>query len=149
MWHQDGWDIEAPFFIEIDVAESDIDRLDHVNNSVYLKYMERAAWAHTEALGLTWSLYRELDAACVVRRHETDYLLAVKRGERLQVATWISENDGRLAMWRHCQMRRVGDGRTVFRARTQYVTIRLSNGRPCRMPQRFAEAYRPAVSGDA
>ena len=137
------WDIDVPFYIEIEVAESDIDHLDHVNNSVYPKYMERAAWAHTLALGLNWDTYVRLDAACVVRRHELDYLIAAKLGDRLQVATWIGDNDGRVSMWRYFQMRRVADGRTIFRACTQYVTVCLSNGRPCRMPPAFVEAYAP------
>lgn len=143
-----GWDIDVPFFIEIEVAPTDIDRLDHVNNSVYLTYLEKASWAHTEALGLTWGSYQSLDAACVVRRHELDYLVAAKLGDRLQVATWIQENDNRLSLWRGFQIRRVADGRTMLRARTQYVSVRLSNGRPCRMPAEFVEAYRPLVASD-
>ncbi|HET7315335.1 thioesterase family protein [Salinisphaera sp.] len=137
------WDIDVPFYIEIDVAADDIDRLDHVNNSVYVTYMERAAWAHTLALGLDWDAYIALDAACVVRRHELDYLIAARLGDRLQVATWIGENDGRVSMWRCFQIRRAADGRTIFRARTQYVTVGLSNGRPRRMPAPFVEAYAP------
>lgn len=143
MPRKDSWDIDVPFYIEVDIDESHIDRLEHVNNAVYLQLMERTAWAHTEALGLNWAVYRELDAACVVRRHELDYLLPVTLGQRLQIATWIAENDGRLAMWRQFQIRRVGDGRTVFRARSQYVTIQLSTGRARRMPQLFVDSYRP------
>lgn len=147
MARSDHWDVDVPFYIEIEVAEGDIDRLDHVNNSVYAQYMERAAWAHTLALGLDWAAYVALDAACVVRHHELDYLLPARFGDRLQVATWISENDARVSLWRGFQMRRVADGRTVFRARTQYVTVRLSNGRPCRMPQPFIETYAPVENG--
>lgn len=143
MTRDNRWDIDVPFYIEIDVAEGDIDRLDHVNNSVYVQYMERAAWAHTLALGLGWDAYVALDTACVVRHHELGYLMAARLGDRLQMATWISENDGRLSMWRRFQMRRVSDGCTIFRACSQYVTIRLSNGRPCRMPSAFIEAYAP------
>ncbi|WP_123590492.1 acyl-CoA thioesterase [Salinisphaera orenii] len=145
MPRSDRWDIEVPFHIDIDVLEADIDRLQHVNNAVYLRFLEQAAWAHTEALGLDWTTYQALDAACVVRRHELDYLLPAELGDRLQVATWIVDNDGRLTMWRAFQIRRVGDGRTLLRARTQYVTVGLSNGRPKRMPQRFVDAYRPVA----
>lgn len=141
------WDIDVPFYIELDVGEADIDRLDHVNNSVYVQYMERAAWAHTLALGLDWARYVALDTACVVRHHDLDYLIAARLGDTLRVATWIAENDGRLAMWRHFQMRRVADGRTVFRARTQYVTVGLTNGRPRRMPDAFVKAYAPVARG--
>ena len=136
------WDVLAPFYIDITVEPADIDRLNHVNNAAYLGFMERAAWAHTEALGLDWATYQALDAACVVRRHEVDYLAAAHLGQTLRIATWIESNDGRLAMWRRFQIRRDQDGATIFRAATQYVTVTLSSGRPCRMPTRFAEAYR-------
>ena len=136
------WDVIAPFHIDVTVAASDIDRLDHVNNAAYLRFMERAAWAHTEALGLTWKTYRALDAACVVRRHEIDYLAAAHIDQPLRIATWIESNDQRLAMWRRFQIRRDLTGATIFRAATQYVTITLSSGRPRRMPREFAEAYR-------
>jgi len=143
MARQDGWDIDVPFHIEIEVTAAHIDRLEHVNNAVYLQFLEQAAWRHTESLGLSWQIYRELDAACVVRRHEIDYLVAAELGDRLQIATWISSNDGRLAMWRGFQIRRISDGRTIVRAQTQFVSIRLSTGRPQRMPRAFIEAYRP------
>lgn len=132
---------ERPFSIEVAVGDEDIDRLDHVNNAVYVRYMEQAAWAHTLALGLDWNAYVALDTACVVRRHELDYLIAARAGDRLQVATWISENDQRISIWRAFRIRRIFDGRELFRARTQYVTVGLSNGRPRRMPPAFVDAY--------
>lgn len=139
----DRWDIDVPFLIEITVAPDDIDRLEHVNNAVYLQYMERAAWAHTQALGLDWATYERLDAACVVRHHAIDYIAAARLGDALQIATWIESNDGRLAMQRRFQIRRRADGRTIFRASTQYVSVTLSSGKPRRMPAEFVAAYRP------
>lgn len=140
----DDWDIDAPFVTAFSVGEAHIDRLAHMNNAVYLTFMEQAAWQHTEALGIHWQTYVDLDAACVVHRHELDYLMPAFLGDVLEVATWIAENDGRLVMWRGFQFRRVADGRTVFRARSRYVTVKLSNGRARRMPQPFVDAYRPA-----
>ncbi|MES1947379.1 thioesterase [Salinisphaera sp. C84B14] len=145
MARTDNWDIATPFVARFEVDASHIDRLEHMNNAVYLTFMEQAAWQHTEALGIGWQSYVDLDAACVVHRHELDYLMPAHLGDELEVATWIAENDGRLTMWRAFQFRRVGDGRTVFRARTHYVTVKLSNGRARRMPQLFVDAYRPAA----
>jgi acyl-CoA thioester hydrolase len=144
----DDWDIDAPFVTGFTVHKTHIDRLEHMNNAAYLSLMEQAAWLHTEALDIDWQTYVDLDAACVVHRHELDYLMPAYLGDELEVATWIAENDGRLAMWRGFQMRRVADGRTLFRARTRYVTVKLSNGRARRMPPRFVEAYRPAPGAD-
>lgn len=138
-----SWDVAMPHVAEIVVQPAHIDHMGHVNNAVYLQFMEQTAWAHTWALGLSWQSYQALDAACVVRRHELDYLAAAFEGDRLQVATWISGNDGRLNLWRGYQIRRVGDGKTLLRARTRFVCVRLSNGRPRRMPQEFIDAYQP------
>ncbi len=146
MASSNGWDVDTPFVTEIDVLPAHIDRLAHVNNTVYLQFLEQAGWAHTQSLGLSWQSYQDLDAACVVRRHEVDYLAAAVEGDRLQVATWIDENDGRLAMWRGFQIRRARDQRNVLRARTQFVCIRLSSGRPRRMPSAFIDAYQPLVT---
>jgi len=149
MSRNDDWDIDTPFVSAFTVDESHIDRLEHMNNAVYLSFLEQTAWHHTEALGIGWQTYVDLDAACVVHRHELDYLMPAYLGDKLEVATWIAENDGRLSMWRGFQMRRVSDGRTLFRARTHYVTVKLSNGRARRMPQAFVDAYRAVASAPA
>ena len=100
----DDWDIDTPFVTRFVVGEAHIDRLNHMNNAVYLSFLEKVAWQHTEALGIGWQSYVDLDAACVVHRHELDYLIPAYLGDELDVATWIEENDGRLAMWRAFQM---------------------------------------------
>jgi Predicted thioesterase len=149
MPRSDDWDIDAPFVTAFKVGDEHIDRLEHMNNAVYLTFMEQAAWHHTEALGIGWQTYVDLDAVCVVHRHELDYLMPAYHGDELEVATWIAENDGRLKMWRAFQMRRTSDGRTIFRARSQYVTVKMSNGRACRMPQSFVGTYRAAPATKA
>lgn len=136
-----AWDHPGAFIDEMQVDEADIDVLGHANNAAYLRWLERTAWAHTTALGLGWPDYQRLGVAMVVRRHELDYLAATYAGEGLAVATWITENDGRLSLWRGFQIRRLSDGGSVLRARSQFVCMRLDNGRPCRMPREFKTAY--------
>src|SRR5699024_3344179 len=77
---QAGWDVPTPHIEEFTVRAEHIDRMGHVNNAVYLNFAEQTAWAHTQALGLTWQTYRILDAGFVVRRHELDYLAAAFAG---------------------------------------------------------------------
>lgn len=143
MPRRDDWDIDTPFVSTFTVADAHIDQLNHMNNAVYLSFMEQAALHHTEAMGIGWQAFVDLDAVCVVHRHELDYLMPAYLGDELEIATWIAENDGRLKMWRAFQMRRATDGRTIFRARSQYVTVKFSSGRVCRMPQLFVDTYRP------
>jgi acyl-CoA thioester hydrolase len=135
----------APYMIDIQVSPSDVDGLGHVNNAVYVEWMERCAWSHSQYLGLDLDVYRALDRAMAIRRHEIDYLAPARDGERLQLATWIIDSDGKLQMNRHFQLIRPSQGLTLLRARTTFVCIELSSGRPRRMPEVFLSGYGQAL----
>lgn len=137
------WGVPSPFIERLTVGEEDIDAFGHTNNVTYLRWLEHVAWAHSNALGIDMALYQRLGTGCVARRHELDYLLPTFVGDRLQVATWIAENDGRVTMWRGYAIARESDARIVLRGRTQWACIDLASGRPRRQPQVFLDAYRP------
>jgi acyl-CoA thioester hydrolase len=140
-----SWDLQTPFVIDLLVGADDIDGLGHANNAVYVSWLERCAWRHSQSLGLDLAEYRRLDRAMAVVRHEVDYLASAYEGEQLQVATWIVESDQKLRMSRHFQLIRPADGVTLLRAKTTFVCIELSTGKPKRMPPEFLEGYGPAV----
>ncbi|GGE49276.1 4-hydroxybenzoyl-CoA thioesterase [Halopseudomonas oceani] len=141
-----NWDLPTPFTQPITVMSDDIDELGHANNAVYVRWLERCAWRHSNALGLGLEEYRELDRAMAVVRHEIDYLASAYEGDELEMATWIISWDGKLRMTRHFQLCRKRDGLTLLRARTTFVCIELSTGRPKRMPEAFIEGYRKGMT---
>ena len=140
-----NWDLATPFVIDIRVEADDIDGLGHANNAVYVSWLERCAWRHSQSLGLDLSEYRRLDRAMAVVRHEIDYLAAAYEGDELQLATWIVESDQRVKMQRRFQLVRPADAATLLRASTTFVCIELSSGKPKRMPVEFVEGYGPAL----
>lgn len=140
-----SWQLPDPFVIDIEVKSEDIDGLGHANNAVYVSWLERCAWRHSQSLGLDLAEYRRLDRAMAVVRHEVDYLAAAYEGDQLQLATWIVESDQRLKMTRHFQLVRPADAVTLLRAQTTFVCIELSSGRPKRMPAEFIEGYGRAL----
>ncbi|WP_044874969.1 thioesterase family protein [Pseudomonas sp. LFM046] len=140
-----NWDMPDPFVIDIKVGAEDIDGLGHANNAVYVSWLERCAWRHSQSLGLDLTEYRRLDRAMAVLRHEIDYLLAAYEDQELQMATWIVESDQRLKMDRRFQLVRPEDGTTLLRAKTTFVCIELSSGKPRRMPTEFVEGYGRAL----
>ncbi|NTY57743.1 thioesterase family protein [Pseudomonas sp. UMC631] len=144
-----AWDLPDPFVIDISVNAEDIDGLGHANNAVYVSWLERCAGRHSQRRGLDLAEYRRLDRAMAVVRHEIDYLAAAYEGEELQMATWIVESDQKLRMDRRFQLVRPADGVTLLRARTTFVCIELSSGRPRRMPVEFIEGYGRALLGAA
>lgn len=143
----DLWDYPAPFTLNSQVAKEDIDGLDHTNNTVYVKWCEQVAWAHSNALGLDLDTYRRLNRAMAIIRAEYDYLQASREGDEIAVGTWIASWDGRLTMQRRFQMVRTSDGVTLLRGIMQFACIELSSGRPRRLPKEFIEGYGPAVLG--
>ena len=126
----------STFEIEILVRPEDIDGLGHVNNVVYLRWMQDAAAAHWGARAGP-----ELQARViwVVTRHEIDYKAPAFVGERLVARTWVGEPSG--ATWeRFIEIRRVSDDRLLARGRSIYAALDPVTNRPRRVD---AELRRP------
>lgn len=130
----------SPHVIELGVEARDIDAYDHVNNAVYLNWLDRAAWSHSAALGVPLGQCVALRRGMAALRTEIDFVRAALRGDRVRVATWIAAGD-RLRVERRFEVQRAADGATLARARTEYVCINLDSGRAVRMPELFARAY--------
>ncbi|WP_185268485.1 acyl-CoA thioesterase [Halopseudomonas xiamenensis] len=139
------WDLQNPFIDHVLVQPEDIDELGHANNAVYVRWLERCAWQHSQSLGLGLPEYQQLNRAMVVVRHEIDYLAAAYVDEQLQMATWIVSWDSKLRMTRRFQLIRPDDGVTLLRAHTTFACVELSSGRPRRMPAEFVEGYGQAI----
>ncbi len=135
------WDFPDPFTRAVAPEAGDIDGLQHANNGAYVRWCEAIAWAHSSRLGLDVADYQRLDRAMAIRRGEYDYLLPCVLGDRLTLATWLREGDGRLTLERRFQLVRDRDRATVLRGRWELVCIEISSGRPRRMPPEFLQAY--------
>jgi acyl-CoA thioester hydrolase len=135
------WDYPTPYYVTFEVVASDIDAYDHVNNSVYLSWFDRVAWAHSASLGISLEDCVRLRRGMAAHKAEIDYQRAAVLGDQVSVATWIVSTDGKLRVERRFQVRRVPTGETLARARTDYVCINLDSGRACRMPGSFATSY--------
>lgn len=144
MSNNTAFDYPDGYYLDIQIEQQHIDSLGHVNNAVYVNWCQDAGWAHSLALGLNIDSYRQLDAAMAIRHAEYDYLSAGYLGDRVRLATWLTGSDGRLVMERRFQLLR-SDGRCLLRAKWQLICIRMSNGKPRRMPKDFIEQYGNAV----
>jgi acyl-CoA thioester hydrolase len=140
------WDFPEPHVIELGVRAADIDAYGHVNNSVYLTWLDRCAWSHSAALGIPLAECTRLRRGMAAQRIEIDYLRAARAGDRVRAATWIVSADARLRATRRFQVLRSADGATLARARIDYVCINLDTGRAARMPESFARAYVPTAA---
>lgn len=73
------------------VTPADIDEMNHVNNVVYLRWVQDAAAAHWDALA---SEEIRKKYAWVVLRHEIDYKSPAKLGDPVKAETWVSSREG-------------------------------------------------------
>jgi acyl-CoA thioester hydrolase len=134
-------DFPGAHVVQLEVRAADIDAYAHVNNAVYLTWLDRAAWSHSAALGLPLERCVAMRRGMAALRTEIDFVRAALAGDQVQVATWIAGGDGRLRVGRRFQVLRVADGETLARARTDYVCINLDTGKAVRMPPEFTRAY--------
>ncbi|WP_416396912.1 acyl-CoA thioesterase [Allohahella sp. A8] len=140
------WDQPHPFTMKFAASEADCDRLGHVNNATYLRWMEATSWAHIEPLGMDWATHEETGRAMAIVRTEIDYLASAYAGDEIMVGTWITTSDGKLTSERAFQIQRVADGKTLSRALCRYACIDLQSGRPKRMPEQFRLAHEHAMA---
>lgn len=138
------WRMADPFTMNIRVAEQDVDRLGHANNTIYLQWMEEISWAHIESVGLTWELQEGLGRAMAIVRTEIDYKAAALADDDLILGTWLVEFDGKLRSRRLFQLVRPSDGRTLVEAESRHVCIDTATQRPARIPDPMAELLRKA-----
>ncbi len=146
------------------VRHYEMDALGHVNNAVYLHYMEQAAIEHATALGYTMERLRELGGLFISRRHEIDYLRPATAGDVLQVVTWAVDMKGAQAtrqyeIYRHSAPGHAGipadgllpadfvpPGEPLVRARTLWVWVDPERGRPRRIPPEMYRHFLAPVS---
>jgi acyl-CoA thioester hydrolase len=107
-----------------------IDELGHVNNAVWVQWIQEVALAHWYSIA---DPAHQDDYIWVVVRHEIDYLRAVVEGETVTGRTWVGEAAKGARFDR--EMEFVGDdGKVRVRARTTWAIIDKKAGRPIRVP---------------
>lgn len=135
------WDLPTPHVTALSVTASDIDAYRHVNNAVYVAWLDRTAWEHSAALGIPIERCLEIDRGMAVLRSVIVYQRPALLGDEVRIGTWLLAADYKLRARRRFQVRRVADGVTLVRAEIEYVCIELSSGRPARAPVEFRERY--------
>jgi acyl-CoA thioester hydrolase len=123
------------------VAPEEIDEYAHVNNTIYLQWLDAIAWAHSSRLGVPLERCLELRRGMAVRHTRVNYLEAALLADTLLIATWIVACDGRLRCTRRFEILRIADGKRVLEAEIDYFCLNLDSGKPCRFPREFIESY--------
>lgn len=110
---------DYPVMVELEVRYRDLDPLGHVNNAVYLSYIELARVRYFERLGIAGGAMGD-GPAPLVARAEIDYLRPVLLGQRVRVGARI-ERLGRTSFTMAYLV--AADGEPVARAKTVHVMV--------------------------
>jgi acyl-CoA thioesterase FadM/ribosomal protein S13 len=107
------------------VTADDIDGLGHVNNVVYLRWVQDVAAAHWES---ATTPAERADIGWVVLRHEIDYQHSAKPGDQVIVRTWVGPPNA-ATFERHTEILRAADQRVLARARSLWCPVHPRSGR--------------------
>jgi acyl-CoA thioester hydrolase len=120
------------YHFDIEVSANDVDRNGHVNNVVYIQWMQDAAIAHARSSGCT-KASEAVGAAWVVRTHHVEYLSPALAGDKITVLTWPS-NFLRVRSLRKYKFIRAKDQAVIARAETDWVFVNAKTGKPQSIP---------------
>lgn len=135
--------MDSIYHFEIEVTARDVDRNGHVNNVVYIQWMQDAAIAHADASGCTQAS-EAAGATWVVRTHHIEYLISALAGDKITVLTWPS-NFQRVRSLRKYQFIRQKDQAVIARAETDWIFVNMKTGRPQSIPEEVKNTL-PIVS---
>lgn len=97
------------------IPASAIDENGHVNNVVYVQWMQDLAVEHYASIGGIEA--QGPDSTWVVREHRVEYLLQAFKGEEIEARTWV-ENLRKVRSLRMYEFVRKSDGKVLVKGET-------------------------------
>ena len=129
------------------VKDTDLDELNHVNNRVYLRWMEEAArFASAENGWSTERYFEEGTGAWVAREHWVEYLRPCKLGDEITVYTWVQSLAGPASLRRYVMK---NGPKICCVAATEWNYINLSTRRAETVPAELAACFELVPQDDA
>ena len=125
------------FTLTVTVLPDNIDEQDHVNNMVYLRWVQEIAIAHWRAIA---SAEAQAAVNWVVLRHEIDYKTPAFLGDEIELRTWVGKAT-RLTFERFTEIRRKNESKLLASARTLWCPVNPKTGRPVRVSEEVRSRF--------
>ena len=123
----------------IRVRPEDIDQLNHVNNVVYVQWIQDAAVNHWNSVApdeikksFVW----------VIVRHEIDYRQSAKLNDELLIKTWVLNAQG-VSSVRQVQIFRKEDLKLLVESKTNWCMVDVNTQRPARITREVRNLFLP------
>jgi len=121
------------------VDQKTIDENGHVNNVVYVQWMQDIAILHSNAAGCT-DATRDIGAMWVARSHKIEYLSPAFDGDQIEALTWVV-NFRKVRSLRRYKFVRIADQAVLARGETDWVFMDANKGRPRAIPEQVSGAF--------
>ena len=131
----------AIFRHEFTVSAEATDQNGHVNNVVYVQWMQDVAVMHSEATGGTHAM-QAAGASWVVRSHKIEYLSPAYAGDRIEALTWVVDFR-RIRSTRRYKFVRISDQKVLAQGETDWVFVDATTGRPRKITMDVSDAFTP------
>ena len=119
------------------VGAADIDLMGHVNNVVYLQWVQDIAAAHWQSAATPDQLAA---VQWVAVRHEIDYKAPAFLGDEITVQTWVGSWTGATSD-RRTRIVRPTDDVVLVEARTVWCAVDPASGRPRRVDEALRNRF--------
>jgi len=117
----------------IKIPKTAIDENGHVNNVMYVQWMQDIAVEHYASIGGIEAQGSE--STWVVREHKVEYFLPAFIDEEIEIRTWV-ENIRRVRSLRKYEFIRKSDDKVLVKGETDWVFVDVKTG----MPKAVSEA---------
>ena len=139
---------KQPFSYHLTVPASAIDVLGHVNNVVYLDWVQIAASKHWNAATAAYFKDENQEEerlginkmAWVVMDHHIKYKAEAFEGDEIVVTTFVKKFTAATSV-RHTEIRRRGEDKILVSAVTNWCLLKMPEGRPMRVPKEVLELF--------
>lgn len=121
---------QQAFKLAIDILPADIDAMNHVNNVVYLQWVQNISAAHWNTIATP---AQKKEFSWVALRHEIDYLAPAVFGDQVVAYTWVGEAKGP-KFDRFVKICHAITGRTFAQSKTTWCLLDGSTLKPKRIP---------------
>ncbi|MBL8090246.1 MAG: acyl-CoA thioesterase [Anaerolineales bacterium] len=122
----------------IKIPKSAIDENGHVNNVMYVQWMQDVAVEHYASIGGIEAQGSE--STWVVREHKIEYFLPAFADEEIEIKTWV-ENIRRVRSLRKYEFIRKSDEKVLVKGETDWVFVDVKTGMPKAVPEKVQKIF--------
>ncbi len=121
------------------VQKDAIDFNGHVNNTMYVKWMQDIAELHSTTVGDTIEFQKEQNIMWVIKSHNIEYFYPAYENDKIFIKTWVEKYKKSASVRKYEFVNEKDD--ILVKAQTIFVCLNPSTLRPSKIPEDIEKLY--------